>query len=106
MVSDAPTPQLPKEVDVTLLLEGGQQHTVKLQSGNPLVQQLFETLVNRTDNRPQRLFQVPVKEGKAVLCFPSDRLVGIVTEPPLVLQQNQVQQSQAAPVSDPLAPGI
>ncbi len=86
---------LAPEVSVTILLQGSQQFTVTLPSNNLLLQQLFETLVDQTENRAQRLFQIPVNDGKGMLCFPSDRLVGMITEPPLVLQQ----EPQATPAS-------
>ena len=79
--------QIAPEVSVTILLQGGQDFTFTLASNNLLLQQLFETLVDQTENRAQRLFQIPVNEGKGMLCFPSDRLIGMITEPPLVLQQ-------------------
>ena len=102
----APPAQTPpvQDVSVTILLEGGQQQTIQIQSNNLLLQQLFETLLSPSDKRPQRLFQIPVQDGKAILCFPSDRLVGLVTEPPLVLQQ-QPQAPTAQPGVDSLAPG-
>ncbi len=102
----APPVQAPpvQDVSVTILIEGGQQQTIHIQSNNLLLQQLFETLLSPSDKRPQRLFQIPVQDGKAILCFPSDRLVGLVTEPPLVLQQ-QPQAPAAQPGVDSLAPG-
>ncbi|MBD1912918.1 MULTISPECIES: hypothetical protein [unclassified Leptolyngbya] len=103
MASDA-QPSLPAEVSLTLLLEGGQQHTLKIASNNRLLQQLFETIVNRTDNRPQHVFQIPINNGAGVLCFAGERLVGIITEPPLIVQQPPAQE-QTVPMSDPLAPG-
>lgn len=104
MASDV-QPSLPSEVSLTLLLEGGQQHTLKIASNNRLLQQLFETIVNRTDNRPQHVFQIPINEGSAVLCFPGDRLVGIITEPPLIVQQPPAQTQPVSMGIDPLAPG-
>jgi len=104
MASDA-QPSLPAEVSVTLLLEGGQQHSIKIASNNRLLQQLFETIVNRTDNRPQHVFQIPINNGAGVLCFPGERLVGLITEPPLIVQQPQSQSEQTVSMGDPLAPG-
>lgn len=107
MPSDA-QPSLPAEVTVTLLLDGGQQHTLKVASNNRILQQLFETIVNRTDKRPQHVFQIPINEGRGVLCFPGEKLVGLITEPPLVVQQNAANpqgQPTPTPGTDPLAPG-
>ncbi|GAB4467074.1 MAG: hypothetical protein OHK0037_23470 [Elainellaceae cyanobacterium] len=102
MVSDAP---LPQEVAVTIILDGGTQQTVTIQSNNMLLQELFETLIAPPENRPQRLFQIPITDGKAILCFPSDRLVGLVTEPPIILRQ-QPQAEAGGETIDPLMPGI
>jgi SM-20-related protein len=88
MKTDRPTPDRPAEsteVEVTLLLSGGQSYTLTIAPNNPLLQQLFAVLME-TPQRSQRLFQIPIKQGRAVLAFPSDRLVGIVTEPPIVIQ--------------------
>jgi hypothetical protein len=109
MPSEA-NPSIPAEVTLTLLLEGGQQHTLKIASNNRLLQQLFESIVNRTEKRPQHVFQIPINEGKGVLCFPGERLVGIISEPPLIVQQPNQQQASQTPVTaasgtDPLAPG-
>ncbi|WAL58088.1 2OG-Fe(II) oxygenase [Thermocoleostomius sinensis] len=78
-------PAEPTEVELTLLLSGGQSYTLSIAPHNPLLQQLFAVLME-TPQRSQRLFQIPIKQGQAVLAFPSDRLVGIVTEPPIVIQ--------------------
>jgi SM-20-related protein len=102
MVADAP---LPQEVSVTIILDGGTQQTVTIQSNNMLLQELFETLIAPPENRPQRLFQIPITDGKAILCFPSDRLVGLVTEPPIILRQ-QPQAEAGGETIDPLMPGI
>ncbi|MEP0910091.1 2OG-Fe(II) oxygenase [Leptolyngbya sp. GB1-A1] len=81
---------LPEIVKVTLLLSGGQQYQVAIQSENPLLEQLFEVLADWEGKRVRRLFQVPLNQGQAVLAFPCDRLVGMVTEPPIVMQTQSV----------------
>lgn len=97
----------PPGVSVTLLLEGGLQYMVMIPSNNLLLQQLFETVVNPPEKRSQRVFQIPVNEGKAMLCFPSDRLVGMITEPPLVIQQQPQPSSQAEPqAADTATPNL
>jgi Rps23 Pro-64 3,4-dihydroxylase Tpa1-like proline 4-hydroxylase len=81
---------LPEIVTVTLLLSGGQQYQVAIQSENPLLGQLFEVLADWEGKRIRRLFQIPLDQGQAVLAFPCDRLVGMVTEPPIVMQTQSV----------------
>jgi SM-20-related protein len=79
-------PSEPSTVTLTLLLSGGQTYTLTIAPTHSLVQQLFDVLMVTSTQRPQRLFQIPVQQGRAMLAFPSDRLVGVVTEPPLVIQ--------------------
>lgn len=105
-MSETPSVSTPPEVLVTLLLEGGQSYAFKVPTNNQLLQQLFETVVDRTEKRAQRVFQIPVNEGKGMLCFPSDRLVGVVTEPPLVIQQQSQTQAAAPAITDSLLPGL
>ncbi|GAB4368902.1 MAG: hypothetical protein Kow00121_08390 [Elainellaceae cyanobacterium] len=99
------TADLPEQIQLTLLLMGGQEYCFDIEPNHPLLQQLFETLVE--NNSTRQLFQIPVKQGQAMLTFPSDRLIGIITEPPLVLQEaSDVQAPQpaqfASPSRDPL----
>ena len=76
---------LPETVQVTLLLAGGQQYNVALEADNPLLQQIFEVLVDWEGKRMRRLFQIPIGT-EAMLTFPCDRLVGVITEPPIMIQ--------------------
>ncbi len=79
-----------KDVKVQLLLAGGYQYTVYLKSDAPLLHSLLTTVVARAYNQESashNLFQIPIDEGHSALCFSSDRLVGIMTEPPVWIQQ-------------------
>ncbi|MEZ2320796.1 MAG: 2OG-Fe(II) oxygenase [Microcoleus sp.] len=83
-------PQIkPQDVKVKILLAGGHQCTITLKSDAPLLHNLVKTLVDRTQQNPgfPTLFQIPIDEGRAALCFPSEHLVGLVTEPPIYLAQ-------------------
>jgi SM-20-related protein len=93
---EPPSQPLPQEVEVTLLLTGGHEYTFPIQTDAPLLQQLFEVMVEPGDHA-DRLFQVPIQKGRAIVCFRGDRLVGLVTEPPLIIQQQQQQQQQQQP---------
>ncbi len=88
------------QVAITLLLTGGQEYTVTVMPEDPLLHDLYETLVAGNGSSVKRLFQIPIQHGKAVLAFPSDRLVGLITEPPLIIEQNQVASSN--PSTTPL----
>lgn len=93
------------QITITLLLTGGQQYTVTILPDDPLLHDLYEALVVNA-NPVKRLFQIPINQGQAVLAFPSDRLVGLITEPPLIIEQSPVPPTEfASPsqfVSDPL----
>ena len=74
------------EIAVTVLLDGGHEHTIVLPPDAPLLQQLFELVIDRSPNRPNQVIQLPLQNGQAMLCFPGERLVGLVTNPPIVIQ--------------------
>jgi SM-20-related protein len=84
----AMTPELPPEIELTLLLEGGQTYRIAIAPDNPLLRQLFGVLVDFKGTRSQQLFQIPVDKGRSLLAFPCHRLVGVITEPPILLQQD------------------
>ncbi|MEG4343474.1 2OG-Fe(II) oxygenase [Microcoleus sp. A003_D6] len=92
----------PQDVKVKILLTGGHQCTVTLKSDTPLLHSLVKTLVDRTQQTPgfSTLFQIPIDDGRSALSFPGEHLVGLVTEPPIYLQQLQPQQP-AIPVEVP-----
>lgn len=74
----------PSIVKVELLLQGGHHQTVYLQSTDPLLQRLFQAV--SATSQPPELFQIPLQAGHAGLCFSSQHLVGLVTEPPMYIQ--------------------
>jgi Rps23 Pro-64 3,4-dihydroxylase Tpa1-like proline 4-hydroxylase len=81
-----------QDIKVKLLLTGGHQYTLYLKSDAPLLQSLMTTLVSRSHKQEaivSYLFQIPIEEGRASLCFPSDQLVGLVTEPSVFWQQSE-----------------
>jgi len=84
----------PQDVKVKILLTGGHQCTVTLKSDTPLLHSLVKTLVDRTQQTPgfSTLFNIPIDDGRSALSFPGEHLVGLVTEPPIYLQQLQPQQ--------------
>jgi len=92
----------PQDVKVKILLTGGHQCTVTLKSDTPLLHRLIKTLVDRTQQTLSfsPLFQIPIDDGRSTLFFPGENLVGLVTEPPIYLQELQPQQP-ANPVEIP-----
>ena len=93
----------PQDVKVKILLTGGHQCTIALKSDTPLLHRLVKTLVDRTNQTAgfSTLFQIPIDDGRSALCFPAEHLVGLVTEPPIYLQQLQSQQPEI-PVEIPV----
>lgn len=77
---------IPSVIQLTLLLSGGQQYVLSIEPDNPLLQQLYEVLVDWEGKRVRRLFQIPLNDGHSMLTFPCHHLVGVLTEPPLVVQ--------------------
>jgi SM-20-related protein len=78
-----------QDIKTKLLLNGGHEYTVSLKSDEPLLHQLLTTIVALAYNKEaveHRLFQIPIEEGNSVLSFPSEHLVGIVTEPPMLVE--------------------
>jgi SM-20-related protein len=90
-----------QDVKVKLLLAGGHEYILWLKPDAPLLENLLKALVARSQNQASStLFQIPIDEGHSALCFPSDHLIGVVTEPPLWVQQ----KSSVPPSPQPLQP--
>ena len=79
--------QIPDQIEVTLLLSGGQEYTLSVPTQDLLLHQLFEVVMDWEGKRARRLFQIPIRQGRAMLTFPCDRLVALITNPPLAIQQ-------------------
>lgn len=98
-----PQPSNVQDVRVTILLMGGHQYTLYLKSDSPLLHSLMKAIADRVHTQAADfpyLFQIPVEEGRAVVCFPSDRIVALQTEPPVYWQP--IQEAKP-PVPDELA---
>jgi SM-20-related protein len=79
-----------EDVKVKLLLSGGHEYNISLKSDAPVLHNLLTTVVARAykqESACHGLFQIPMNEGSSLLCFPSEHLVGVVTEPPILVQQ-------------------
>ncbi|MFN6558401.1 MAG: hypothetical protein RMY28_001145 [Nostoc sp. ChiSLP01] len=89
MESDSQQLEL-KSVKVQLILAGGHQYTVYLNSDAPVLHTLLTTIVARAypkESASNCLFQIPINEGHSVLCFFSEHLIGVITEPPIWVKQ-------------------
>ena len=107
MESDYPRSES-MDVKVKLLLSGGHEYTLWLKSDAPMLESLLKVLVNRSQNQTSAtLFQIPVDEGHSALCFPSDHLIGVVTEPPIFVQQKApVPAPPEVPPARPVASNV
>lgn len=107
-----PSDDMGDDIDVTLLLEGGHHHTLRLDPQAALLRQLMGSLTDPIADRSRRLFQIPLGEGQALLSFPGDRLVGIITDPPVVIPSATLADGSAlgtsplgaSPVGDRVIP--
>jgi len=78
-----------QEIKVKILLSGGQEYTLWLNSHAPLLHHLLAAVMGNSPpsiNHNQKWFNIPLEDGRAALSFPETSLVGVVTEPPLLLQ--------------------
>lgn len=87
------------DVKVKLLLTGGHQYTLYLKPDAPLLHSLMNAIASRSGQAFfSCLFQIPIKEGRAALCFPSEDLVGLVTEPPVFVRQSAAKQPDVSDI--------
>jgi Rps23 Pro-64 3,4-dihydroxylase Tpa1-like proline 4-hydroxylase len=89
-----------REVNVKLMLAGGQMVAIKVAADNPLLASLFTALSPQSSATPRAtLYQIPIEGGKSSLAFSSDRLVAIVTDPAVVVQE---ESGASSPTADSL----
>lgn len=100
-----PSPTPAQEVKATIMLAGGHQHILYFSSDSPMLKRLLSVLANRPSE--STLLQIPVNEGRGCLCFPSEQLVGLITEPPLYVQSAATNAAtNSAPAPTPASPGV
>jgi SM-20-related protein len=78
-----------REIKVKLMLAGGHAAIIALPPDHPLLTQLLETVaapIGGPSGSLPTVFQIPVEGGRASLTFPSHRLVGVVTDPAVLVQ--------------------
>lgn len=86
------------DIKVKLLLAGGHKYTLYLKTNDPLLYTLMSTLATRSQQQSpasSHLFQISINEGREVICFPSEHLIGLVTEPPIYWQKSEVEKPQS-----------
>ena len=92
-----------REIKLKLLLAGGQSAALVLSPEHPLLAQLLGAIANRSAGAPGNgaLFQIPMEGGRASLTFAADQLVGVVTDPAVVIQVDDQAGATAAPSLSP-----
>src|SRR5207244_8838214 len=91
-----------REIKVKLLLAGGQSATLVVAPEHPLLGRLLATVAAAdgaaTGDRPS-LFQIPMEGGRASLAFAAHQLVGVITDPAVVMHSE-------APVPEEVTPPV
>ncbi len=92
-----------REIKVKLLLAGGQSATLVVAPEHPLLAQLLAA-VAATDGAEVRgrppVFQIPMEGGRASLAFSAQQLVGVITDPAVVMHSDApVAEEATMPVA-------
>jgi len=87
------------EIKVKLLLAGGQSAALVVSPEHPLLGQLLAAAAD-TDGRMAGahpgLFQIPMEGGRASLVFAARQLVGVITDPAVVIEADAPAETKAA----------
>jgi Rps23 Pro-64 3,4-dihydroxylase Tpa1-like proline 4-hydroxylase len=75
-----------RQIKVKLLLAGGQSVALVLAPDHPLLARLFATVAGEAAISNTSVFQIPIEGGRASLTFPAHRLVGVITDPAVVVR--------------------
>ena len=92
-----------REIKLKVLLAGGQSAALVLSPEHPLLAQLLGAIANRSSGGGGNgvLFQIPVEGGRASLTFAADQLVGVVTDPAVMIQADGQAEASAPPSLSP-----
>ena len=86
-------------IDVEIFLAGGHRHQLSLPEGSPHLVELFTALA--TGAGAGGFVQVPIKEGRAACSFHASQLVSVVTQPPVVIQDEAQGIGAGSAASEP-----
>jgi len=93
-----------REIKVKLLLAGGQTVGLVVPPEHPVLAQLLAAVAGtdggpRTPSHPS-VFQIPMEEGRASLAFAAQQLVGVITDPAVLIHSDAPTEADVAvPVS-------
>jgi Rps23 Pro-64 3,4-dihydroxylase Tpa1-like proline 4-hydroxylase len=86
------------EIKLKLLLAGGQSVALALSPEHPLLRQLLGAIADRSAGKGNgALFQIPMEGGRASLTFAVDQLVGVVTDPAVLIERDEADGAGASP---------
>ena len=94
-----------ENVYVRLLIDDGNKFELNLRSDSPLLQDLIEAIVKRSQHQASgKLFKIPIDDGQSSFCFSSESLVAIATEPQIEIPEklerlNQPSLTETSPPS-------
>src|SRR5438876_5426479 len=92
-----------REIKVKLLLAGGQSATLVVAPEHPLLGQLLATVAavdGAAAGGHPSVFQIPMEGGRASLAFAAHQLVGVITDPAVVMHGDApAPQEVAVPVA-------
>ncbi len=79
--------QVQGNVNVTLLLDGGHSRSLRIAKDDPLLRSLLASIEDKADggSRVPRPYHLRLEEGRQSFIFSGRDLVGVVIDPPLVL---------------------
>jgi SM-20-related protein len=92
-----------REIKLKVLLAGGQSAALVLSPEHPLLAQLLGAIADRSAGAAGNgaLFQIPMEGGRASLTFAADQLVGVVTDPAVMIQADGQAEASAPPSLSP-----
>jgi Rps23 Pro-64 3,4-dihydroxylase Tpa1-like proline 4-hydroxylase len=87
------------EIKVKLLLAGGQSAALVIPAEHPLLAQLLAAAADSDGKMAAAhpgLFQIPMEGGRASLVFAARQLVGVITDPAVVIHSDEPEEKSAA----------
>jgi SM-20-related protein len=91
-----------REIKLKLLLAGGQSAALALSPEHPLLKQLLGAITDRSAGAANgALFQIPMEGGRASLTFAADQLVGVVTDPAVLVERDEEEDTSASATLSP-----
>jgi Rps23 Pro-64 3,4-dihydroxylase Tpa1-like proline 4-hydroxylase len=92
-----------REIKVKLLLAGGQSAALVVPPEHPLLVQLLATVAAANGMAAEghsSVFQIPMEGGRASLAFAAHQLVGVITDPAVVVHDDTpVPEEAAVPIA-------